>query len=240
MGTSRIKGRSGKVRSKGPVSQPRLPPGLPSLREWFERSDLSLKEHQYKKLWMFHTLLREKNNQYDLTRIYQFDSIVQKHYIDCVLVAKLLNWNLPSPLLDIGTGAGFPGIPLKIACPEVELILSEGRHKKVQFLREVVETLGLKGVTIYDHKVYASFSLNIKGVITRALESIPKTLSRVKRSLVPGGTAIFMKGPHCEEEVQKALIQFPSEYQLIQDLSYSIPRSNHHRRLILFERTSSD
>jgi 16S rRNA (guanine(527)-N(7))-methyltransferase RsmG len=240
MGTSRTKGMSGKVRSKGPVSQPRLPPGLPSLREWFERADLSLEDHQYKKLWMFHTLLREKNEEYDLTRIYQFDSIVQKHYIDCVLVAKILNWKLPSPLLDIGTGAGFPGIPLKIACPEVELILSEGRHKRVQFLREVVETLGLKGVTIYDHKVYASFHLNIKGVITRALESIPKTLARVRRSLFPGGTAIFMKGPHCEEEVRNAVIQFPAEYHLIQDLSYSIPQSTHRRRLILFERTSSD
>jgi len=231
---------SGKYRSKGPVSQPRLPPGLPSLREWFERANLPLKDHQYKKLWMFHTLLREKNAEYDLTRIYQFDSIVQKHYIDCILVAKILNWKLPSPLLDIGTGAGFPGIPLKIACPEVDLILSEGRHKKVQFLREVVETLGLKGVTIYDHKVYASSSLNIKGVITRALESIPKTLARVKGSLVPGGTAIFMKGPHCEEEVRNALIQFQGEYRLIEDLSYSIPRSTHRRRLILFERTSSD
>jgi 16S rRNA (guanine(527)-N(7))-methyltransferase RsmG len=240
MGTSRTKGMSGKYRSKGTVSQPRLPPGLPSLREWFERADLSLEDHQYKKLWMFHTLLREKNEEYDLTRIYQFDSIVQKHYIDCVLVAKILNWKLPSPLLDIGTGPGFPGIPLKIACPEVGLILSEGRHKRVQFLREVVETLGLKGVTIYDHKVYASSSLKIKGVITRALESIPKTLARVRRSLVPGGTAIFMKGPHCEEEVQKALVQFPAEYHLIQDLSYSIPRSTHRRRLILFERTSSD
>ena len=240
MGTSRTKGMSGKYRSKRPVSQARLPPGLPSLREWFERANLPLEDHQYKKLWMFHTLLREKNAEYDLTRIYQFDSIVQKHYIDCVLVAKILNWTLPSPLLDIGTGAGFPGIPLKIACPEVDLILSEGRHKRVQFLREVVETLGLKGVTIYDHKVYASFSLNIKGVITRALESIPKTLARVRRSLVPGGTAIFMKGPHCEEEVRNALIQFPAEYHLIQDLSYSIPRSTHRRRLILFERTSSD
>ena len=231
---------SGNYRSKGPVSQPRLPPGLPSLREWFERADLSLEDHQYKKLWMFHTLLREKNEEYDLTRIYQFDSIVQKHYIDCVLVAKLLNWSLPSPLLDIGTGAGFPGIPLKIACPEVDLILSEGRHKKVQFLREVVETLGLKGVTIYDHKVYASFGLNIKGVITRALESIPRTLARVRRGLVPGGTAIFMKGPHCDEEVRNAVVQFQAEYHLIQDFSYSIPRSTHRRRLILFERTSSD
>ncbi len=174
---SRIKGMSGKYRSKGHVSQTRLPPGLPSLKEWFERADLSLEDHQYEKLWMFHTLLRKKNEEYDLTRIYQFDSIVQKHYIDCVLVAKLLNWKLPSPLLDLGTGAGFPGIPLKIACPDVELVLSEGRHKRVQFLREVVDSLGLKGVTIYDHKVRASFNLNIRGVITRALESIPRTLA---------------------------------------------------------------
>jgi 16S rRNA (guanine527-N7)-methyltransferase len=236
---SRTKGISGKYRSKEHVSQTRLPPGLPSLKEWFQRSDLSLEDHQYKKLWMFHTLLREKNEEYDLTRIYQFDSIVQKHYIDCVLVAKLLNWKLPSPLLDLGTGAGFPGIPLKIACPDVELILSEGRHKRIQFLREVVDSLDLEGVTIYAHKVHSSFNLNIRGVITRALESIPRTLARVRKSLVPGGTAIFMKGPRCDEEVQKAQIQFPGEYRLIQDLAYSIPRSTHHRRLILFERTSS-
>lgn len=218
----------------------RLPPGLPSLKEWFRRANLSLGDHQFKQLWMFHTLLREKNVEYDLTRIRQFDNIVQKHYIDCILVAKLLNWNLPSPLLDIGTGAGFPGIPLKIACPEVEIILSEGRHKRVQFLREVVETLGLKGVTIYDHKVYTSFNLNIKGVITRALESIPKTLARVSKGLGPGGKAIFMKGPHCDEEVRRALLEFPVEYRLIRDFSYRIPRSTHRRRLILFQRTSSD
>ena len=231
---------SGKYRSKGHISRTRLPPGLPSLKEWFERANLSLEDRQYEKLWRFHTLLREKNEQYDLTRIYQFDSIVQKHYIDCVLVAQLLDWKLPTPLLDLGTGAGFPGIPLKIACPDVALILSEGRHKRVQFLREVVDSLGLRGVTIYDRKVHASFNLSIRGVITRALESISRTLARVRRSLPPGGKAIFMKGPHCEEEVQKARIQFPGEYRLIQDLAYSIPRSPYRRRLILFDRTSSD
>ena len=237
MVTSRIKRMSGAYRSRGPLSQARLPPGLPSLKEWFQRANLSLEDHQYKQLWMLHTLIREKNDQYDLTRIHQFDSMVQKHYIDCVLVAKLLSWNLPSPLLDIGTGAGFPGIPLKIACPGLQLILSEGRHRRVQFLREAVKTLGLEGVTIYDHKVHASVNLNVRGVITRALESIPKTLSRARKSLLPGGRAIFMKGPHCDEEVRQARLHFAGEYELIQDLSYSIPRSTHHRRLILFERT---
>ena len=76
MGTSRVKGMSGKHRPRRPVSQGRLPPGLPSLREWFERANLPLEDRQYDKLWMFHTLLREKNAEYDLTRIHQFDNIV--------------------------------------------------------------------------------------------------------------------------------------------------------------------
>jgi 16S rRNA G527 N7-methylase RsmG len=134
----------------GPEHRPeRLPPGLPSLRRWFERSDLPLTEHQYQQLWRYHKLLREKNEEADLTRIHQFDNMVQKHYIDCILVARLLGWEFPSPTLDIGTGAGLPGIPLKIACPETEFILSEGRHKRVQFLQEVVETLTLRGIEIY-------------------------------------------------------------------------------------------
>ncbi len=235
--TSRTKGVSDKYRSRTVLYHNKLSPGLPSLKEWFRRSNLPLSDDQYRQLWTFHSLLRARNKEYDLTRIYQFDNLVQKHYIDCVLVAKLLNWELPSPLLDIGTGAGFPGIPLKIACPDTELILSEGRHKRVQFLREVVEALGLKAVTIYEHKIYASFNTSIRGAITRALESIPETLARVRRSLLPGGLAIFMKGPRSDEEVQKALVEFSKEYKLIRDLSYTLPDSTHHRRLILFERT---
>jgi 16S rRNA (guanine527-N7)-methyltransferase len=236
---SRSKKGPGNRKSKARPFRQKLAPGLPSLKEWFQRSNLTLNENQYKQLWLFHTLLREKNEAYDLTRIYQFDNMVQKHYIDCILAAKLLNWELPSPLLDIGTGAGFPGIPLKIACPEAEIILSEGRHKRVQFLREAVEALGLKGIRIYDHKVYSSFGLSIRGVITRALESIPKTLARVRSSLPPGGKAIFMKGPQCGDEIRKALMEHGEGYRLLQDLSYTIPHSSHHRRLVIFERSGA-
>ena len=101
---------------------------------------------------------------------------VQKHYIDSILVARLLKWKLPSPILDLGTGAGLPAIPLKIVCPETEFILSEGRPKRIQFLHEVVETLGLQKIEIYGHKTCTSFCRPVKGVITRAVESIPETL----------------------------------------------------------------
>ena len=219
-------------------SQPKRPPGLPSLREWFMRSRLPLSEKQIQQVWQYHNLLRKRNAEYDLTRIYQFDNMVLKHYVDCVLAAKLLEWKLPSPLLDIGTGAGLPGILLKIACPETEMILSEGRHKRIDFLHEVVQTLGLKGIEIYEGKIYPSFSRSVNGVITRALESIPKTLDRVKKSLVPGGRAIFMKGPGCREELAEAVRVFGDSYKPIQDISYTIPHSPHRRRLIVFERLS--
>ena len=216
----------------------RLPPGLPSLREWFKRSQLPLSEKQVHQVWKYHNLLRKKNTEYDLTRIYQFDNMVQKHYVDCLLVADLLEGDLPSPLLDIGTGAGLPGILLKIACPETELILSEGRHKRITFLHEVVQTLGLKGIEIYEGKIYPSFSRSVNGVITRALESIPKTLDRVMKCLVPGGRAIFMKGPSCNEELEEAVRAFRNQYKRVQDISYTIPHSPHRRRLVVFMRLS--
>jgi 16S rRNA (guanine(527)-N(7))-methyltransferase RsmG len=221
---------------KRPTCGHALPPGLPSLRLWFQKSNLPLTERQYKQLWLFHTLLRQRNAEYDLTRIHQFDNMVQKHYIDCVLAARILGFDLPSPCLDIGTGAGFPGIPLKIVSPQTHLILAEGRHKRIAFLKEALAALGLQGVEIYEGKVYASFGREVAGVITRALESIPSTLGRVGRCLRPGGRAIFMKGPRCDEEVAEALRKFPEQYALLQDIPYAIPLSPHRRRLVVFQR----
>lgn len=223
-------------KGKTPSVDKGLRPGLPSLRKWFERSGLRLNEKQYSQLWLYHTMLREKNAEYDLTRIYQFDNMVQKHYIDCVLVVKLLQPDLPSPILDIGTGAGLPGIPLKIACPRTTFILSEGRHRRIRFLKEVVEALGLKGIEIHEGKIYPSFSRPVQGVITRALEAIPRTLGRVRNCLLPGGKAIFMKGPHCDDELKEAFETLRKEYGLLQDTRYNLPHTAHRRRLIVFEK----
>lgn len=216
----------------------RSAPGLASLRRWFESSGLPLREHQYRQLWKYHTLLRKRNDEYDLTRIYQFDNMVQKHYIDCVLVAKLMKWKLPSPILDIGTGAGLPGIPLKIVCPETEFILSEGRHKRVRFLLEAVQVLELQGVEVYGRKIQASFDRPVNGVITRALEIIPKTLFRVAGCLARKGRAIFMKGPSCDQELEMAQRELRQDFRLVQDIPYVIPHSPHRRRLLVFERVS--
>ena len=181
-------------------------------------------------------MLRAKNAEYDLTRIHQFDNMVQKHYIDCVLILSYLEGKLPSPLLDIGTGAGFPGIPLKIACPKIELILAEGRHKRIQFLTEVVTALELQKTEVYGGKIYASFNRPVQGVITRAVETMALTLARVQNCLNSRGRAIFMKGPQCDQEIAEVSDQFKNQYRLKQNTVYSIPHSPHQRRLVVFER----
>jgi 16S rRNA (guanine(527)-N(7))-methyltransferase RsmG len=198
----------------------------------FERSGLDLSEDQYSRFWAFHNLIRRNNDALDLTRIRNFESMVIKHYVDSGLVPRLID--LPSPLLDIGSGAGFPGIPIKIVHPETEILLSEGRKRRVAFLTEACRLLGLTGVGVYPHRVSSDFEHQVKGVITRAVETISETLDRVAPFLAPGGQAIFMKGPNCQPEIDHALSRPDRDFFLKQDVPYAIAGTPHRRRLVVF------
>ena len=174
-------------------------PGPERLAHLFERSGLRLSAVQVQQFWTFHQLLRRRNDELDLTRLHSFDTIVLKHYVDCALVATLVD--LPSPLLDLGTGAGFPGIPLKIVRPDVVLVLAEPRGKRAAFLEEAVRALGLRDVEVVAHRIGSDFRYPVHGVITRAVESIPATLARVAPWLAPGAQLLFMKGPGVDAEI---------------------------------------
>jgi 16S rRNA (guanine527-N7)-methyltransferase len=195
---------------------------------------ISLSSVQNRQLWRYHELLREHNADLNLTRIHGFTGMVQKLYIDSILPGKLMK--LPSPLLDIGTGAGMPGIPLKIAFPELEIRLAESRRKRVAFLELVVAELGLKGVKIIGKTISESFQEDVAGVITRAVETLAPTLGRVRGCLSGGGQVIFMKGPKGPEEIEEAVRIWGSEYRLVDNLPYEIPHTPFQRRLIVFQR----
>lgn len=209
-------------------------PGVQKMAELLESCGLSLSGAQINKLWNYHCLLRQVNPELNLTRIHNFSNMVLKLYVDSILPSELIK--LPSPLLDLGTGPGMPGIPLKIAHPELEIWLAESRQKRVDFLEVARDSLGLQGLEIIGEKITPNFKDLVAGVITRALESIPSTLDRVSGCLSKDGLAIFMKGPNCDPEIQEALQRFGSEYELLQNLSYSIPNTPHQRRLLVFRR----
>jgi len=186
------------------------------------------------KLWAYHQLLRKNNTDQDLTRLIGFETIVQRHYADCLILHGKMKGQWPSPLVDIGTGAGFPGLMIKLVSPQTEIILSEPRPRRVEFLNNVIRELGLTGISVFGHKFTSrSFTTPVQGAITRAFESIALTLPRLGSSLAVGGKAIFMKGPGVNEELNEPL---PPDYKLIRDDRYRIPDTTLDRALVIFER----
>lgn len=211
------------------------PPNSEQMSRILESSGIKLNREQIEQLWRYHNLLRKRNEDRDLTRIVEFRQMVVKHYVDCLIVAKFTT--LPSPLLDIGTGAGFPGIPLKIRYPHVKMVLAEHRPRRVNFLNEVIRELGLKNVRVFDHKVVSrSFQEPVEGVITRALETIDKTLLRTSACLGVGGRLFFLKGPNVDPEIADVKRRFGDKFKLVQDEHYRLPGTEHERRLVVFEK----
>ena len=120
-----------------------MTPGPKALEAILKRCGIALDGEQLGRLWRYHQMLRAANAELNLTRIHNFENMVLKHYVDSLLVLRFVE--LPSPLIDMGSGPGLPGIPLKIARPEVRMILAEPRGAGRTFLREVCERLGSEG-----------------------------------------------------------------------------------------------
>ncbi|MBM4304233.1 MAG: 16S rRNA (guanine(527)-N(7))-methyltransferase RsmG [Deltaproteobacteria bacterium] len=213
----------------------RLPPTLNSMIELLRRSEIKLNKEQIHQLWSYHNLLRARNTDQELTRIIGFEPIIIKHYVDCMIVGKFLA--IPSPIVDVGTGAGFPGIPLKIRYPHLKITLAEPRPKRIAFLKEVIHTLKLKNVDVFEHKVVSrSFKTPMKAVITRAVETIDKTMLRTSGCLEVGGKLIFLKGPAVDPEISEVRKRFGQYFRLTLDKRYELPHTGHSRRLVIYEK----
>lgn len=198
-------------------------------------SNIILSPKANEQLWMYHNLLRKRNHDRDLTRITGFEPMVIKHYIDCMIVGDF--FDIQGPVIDIGTGAGFPGIPLKIRYPKLKITLAEPRPRRVEFLKEVIREIGLKDIDVFDHKVTSrSFQKPMNAVVTRALEEVEKTLARTQACLGVGGKFILLKGPNVDPELKAAEIRFPGLFKVILNKEYSLPKIGHERRLVVLEK----
>lgn len=211
-----------------------MTPSRRSLQTILEGCGTDLTAAQYDRLWAYHGMLRAANPDLNLTRIHNFENMVLKHYADSLLVLGLEE--LPSPLLDMGSGPGLPGIPLKIARPGLEMVLAEPRGARARFLEDVCRDLRLTGVEVFAGKVGPGFTRRVGGVITRAVATVPETLDRVAACLGPGGRMYFMKGPECDGEIAEARSTHAGAFALVADHAYDIPGTTHRRRLVVYER----
>ena len=207
------------------------------IRVIFLAAGINIDESAAHRFVRFRDLIIERNEELDLTRITNPADIVVRHFIDSAFIASLID--LPSPLLDIGSGAGFPGIPLAILKPDMEIILAEPRKKRANFLETAVRELGLKNVTVYPHMVTDKTFLSVRGAVTRALEPIDRTLSRVAHFLPAGGMVVFMKGPSVDKDIDEISAVNRDAYELQIDREYQLPGTDYRRRVVVFRKNAS-
>lgn len=165
--------------------QARLQAGLQALQ-------LPLSADTQERLLQFVQLLIKWNRVYNLTSVRKPDDIIIRHILDSLVVAPYLHGRR---LLDVGTGAGLPGIPLSLACPALECVLLDSNNKKIRFVRQAIADLGLENVTveqtrIEDYRPEQGFDV----VISRAYSSLGEMHAQVERLLAPGGRLLAMKG----------------------------------------------
>jgi 16S rRNA (guanine527-N7)-methyltransferase len=184
----------------------------------------------------FYQLLMKHQQRDNVTRLLSLRDVGIKHFIDSLMVPRLVT--LAFPLLDVGTGPGFPGIPLKFMYPKEPILLAEGVKKRVDFLKTVRDKMKLEELQIIGRNIDSTFEYPVKGVITRALEPVIKTLNSVSNSVEIGGSVYLMKGPNVDAEIKKAE-ELKSIYVLKEDHAYKLPSTPHERRLLVYRKISS-
>ncbi len=179
------------------------------------------------------------NNKINLTRIIDPFEIVVKHFLDSLLYLKGF---APFPgmrLLDLGSGAGFPGVPLKIAEPKLEVTLLDAREKKVLFLRLLLRRLRIKGVSCLHDRAEKLGNIPCRQggyqvVVTRALAPLEKLITLGLPFLRPGGRLVVSKGPGVEPELDRVYKASASRgMQVAQVIRVPLPFSQLVRTLLV-------
>lgn len=212
------------------------------LMEDFDLLGVSLTDRQTEQLLMYYEMLVEWNSFMNLTAITEYEEVMKKHFVDSVSLIKAYDVTKSVSVIDVGTGAGFPGLVLKIAFPNLELTLLDSLNKRIQFLNEVIEKLALTKIkTIHGRaedyarpgKLREKYDLCVSRAVANLLTLSEYCLPFVKK----GGFFISYKSEKISEEAktaQRAISVLGGEVK--EQVEFLLPNSDIYRNLFVIEK----
>ncbi len=188
-------------------------------------------KEQLSQLEEYYNLLIEWNNKINLTRITEKKEVYLKHFYDSLTIKKIIDLNEYHTLCDIGTGAGFPGVVLKIFYPHLDITLVDAREKKLKFLDEVINKLNLNNIQT-KHIRAEEYNEKFDIVTARAVSNIEKLTEYTMHLVKKNGYLIALKGDIDSELTEEVKKKINNKYKIEQIIKFNLPIEESKRSLI--------
>ena len=203
-----------------------------------KKIDIDLSNEEIEQFYSYMNLLLEWNEKINLTSITEKNDIILKHFIDSMSALKYIDEDCK--LIDVGTGAGFPGIPIGILKQKTKITLLDSLNKRIIFLNEVIKKLDLKNICAI-HNRAEDFGRENKEKydigISRAVASLPTLVEYIIPPVRVGGKCICMKGAEIDEEIKNAEFAIKElGGKIFQIEKFNLPDSNYKRTIIIIEK----
>ena len=209
-----------------------------------ENMNINFDKAHYEKFERYMRILQKWNEKINLTSIIEDKEIIQKHFIDSIKIFEFEEMENMEKIIDVGTGAGFPGIPIKIVKPEIKLTLLDSLNKRVKFLKEVGKELGLENIE-YIHGRAEDFGNdnNYREQYDLATSRAVANMTVLSEYCLPfvkvGGYFIALKGPSVEDELRESEIALEKLGGRIKEIiEVDIEESDLKHNLVIVEKVS--
>ena len=202
--------------------------------EELSKLNVTLSKKQLEQLDKYYDLLIEWNEKINLTRITEYEDVYLKHFYDSLTIAKVVDLSTKQTLCDVGTGAGFPGVVLKIVYPNLKITLVDSLQKRVNYLNEIVKELSLEDIHAI-HSRGEDFKETFDVVTARAVANIEKLVTYTMHLVNKNGIFVAMKGNIDEELTSQVEQKLNKKYKIEQIEKFLLPIENSNRSLIVIK-----